>query len=75
MGYQDRLCVSHDWSLARFRSRKSPAGSPEKRKKINPYGFLFIRDVVFPQLREMGVSEKVISTLLVNGPRKFFEGK
>jgi len=75
MGYADRLCVSHDWSLARFLSRPSPAGSPAKRKKINPYGFLYIKEKVFPQLRKMGVPEKTLSTLLVNGPRNFFEGK
>jgi phosphotriesterase-related protein len=73
-GYADRLCVAHDWSLARCLSTVSPAGSPEKRAIINPYGFLYIRDMVFPQLREMGVGEDVIQNLLVDGPRNFFEG-
>jgi phosphotriesterase-related protein len=74
-GYMGQLCVAHDWSLARFLSRKSPAGSPAKRKKINPYDFLYIKEVVFPILREMGASESVIGRLLVEGPRNFFEGK
>lgn len=74
-GYMGQLCVAHDWSLARFLSRKSPAGSPAKRKKINPYNFLYIKEVVFPMLREMGVSESVLSRLLVEGPRNYFEGK
>jgi phosphotriesterase-related protein len=74
-GYMGQLCVAHDWSLARFLSRKSPAGSPAKRKKINPYNFLYIKEVVFPMLREMGVAENVLSRLLVDGPRNYFEGK
>jgi len=74
-GYMGQLCVAHDWSLARCLSRVSPAGSPAKRKKVNPYNFLYIKEVVFPMLREMGVSEKVISRLLIDGPRNFFEGK
>ncbi len=73
-GYKDRLCVSHDWSLARHVASDSPIGSPQKRKKLNPYNYLYIKNTVFPQLREMGVSEEVISTVLVDAPRKFFEG-
>jgi phosphotriesterase-related protein len=72
--YKDRICLSHDWSLARYLAKDSPLGSPEKRKKLNPHGYLYIKTVVFPQLREMGVPEEVISRLCVAGPRKFFEG-
>jgi phosphotriesterase-related protein len=74
-GFQKRLCISHDWSLARVVQSQSPIGSPEKRKMWNPHGFLYIQKVVFPQLREMGVSEEIIKKLLVEGPRNFFEGK
>jgi phosphotriesterase-related protein len=74
-GHQDHLCLSHDWSLARVNEAKTIIGTPEKRKIINPEGFLYINRVVFPQLRELGVSEKVISRLLVEGPRNFFEGR
>jgi phosphotriesterase-related protein len=74
-GYTDRLCLSHDWSLARHLASDSHLGSPEKRKKLNPYKYLYIKKVVFPQLREMGVSEDIISRLLVDGPRNFFEGR
>ena len=75
LGYKGRLCVSHDWALARHVASDSPIGSPGKRKKLNPHDYLYIKNVVFPQLREMGVSESVISTLLVEAPRNFFEGK
>jgi phosphotriesterase-related protein len=73
-GYKDRLCISHDWALARHVANDSPIGSPQKRKKVNPHNYLYIKNVVFPQLREMGVSEDVISSILVDAPRKFFEG-
>ena len=73
-GYKDRLCVSHDWSLARHVAKDSPIGSPAKRKKRNPHDYLYIKKVVFPQLLEMGVSEEIIGSLLVDAPRNFFEG-
>ncbi|GAG08943.1 unnamed protein product, partial [marine sediment metagenome] len=38
------------------------------------YGYLYIKEVVFPQLREMGVSEATLNSLCVDGPRNFFEG-
>jgi phosphotriesterase-related protein len=73
-GYKDRLCLSHDWSLARHMANDSPIGSPEKRKKMNPHGYLYIKNIVLPQLREMGVSEDTINSLLIDSPRNFFEG-
>ena len=74
-GFAGRLCISHDWSLARYVASDSNIGTPEKRQKMNPHGYLYIKNVVFPQLLEMGVSQKVINSLLVDGPRNFFEGK
>ena len=73
-GYKERLCLSHDWSLARHVAKDSPLGSPKKRAKLNPHGYLYINNVVFPQLREMGISEETINSLLVDSPRNFFEG-
>jgi len=73
-GYKDRLGVSHDWSLARHVANDSIIGSPSKRKQINPYDYLYIKKVVFPMLQEMGVPEKVVDSILIDAPRKFFEG-
>ncbi len=73
-GYKDRLCLSHDWSLARHMDNDTRTGTPRKREKLNPHGYLYIKNVVFPQLREMGVSDNIIDRLLIDGPRKFFEG-
>jgi len=48
--------------------------SEEERSARNPHGFLYIKKVVIPRLKEMGVSEDILSTLCVDGPRNFFEG-
>ncbi|MFH1031812.1 MAG: hypothetical protein V1767_04550 [Chloroflexota bacterium] len=70
VGYAERLLPSHDWTLG-WPKTENMADDHEER---NPYYFLFIKKVVFPQLREMGVSKKVIDSLFVDNPRKFFEG-
>jgi phosphotriesterase-related protein len=72
-GQIDRLLPSHDMSLV------SPEAfyPPEVKESIakgNPYGYLYLKKVVFAHLREMGVPEAVLKTLCINGPRKFFEG-
>ena len=72
-GYADRLCPSHDHLLLRVMAA-NPEITEEERLRNNPYGVLYIKKVVFPMLKEMGVSEDVLNTLCVNGPRNFFEG-
>ncbi len=72
-GYAERLLPSHDggvtWSLA-----SSSSQAQEERKKANPYGWLYLKKVVFPQLAEMGVPKATINRLCVDNPRRFFEG-
>jgi phosphotriesterase-related protein len=72
-GWIDRLLPSHDFGLATPETFYPP-DVKESIEKDNPYGYLYIKKVVFHQLREMGVPEAVLNTLCVNGPRKFFEG-
>ena len=71
-GYADRLCPSQDRSILRILTA-NPDKEPE-RLRLNPHGYLYIKNVVFPQLREMGVSEAILNSLCINGPRNFFEG-
>ena len=66
-----RLCPSHDRVTL---TGLEPGQTLEERHKPNPDGFLYIRNVVFGQIREMGVSEEIIKGLCVDGPRNFFEG-
>lgn len=71
-GYTDRICPSHDRSAGRVMAAM-PMITEEERLRMNPHGFLYMKKVVFEQLREMGVSEDIINRLCVVGPRNFFE--
>ena len=71
-GYIDRLCPSHDCIL----SYVLPSGmTTEQYEVMNPHRYLYLKNVVFPWLREMGVPEAKINQLCVVGPRNFLEGK
>jgi phosphotriesterase-related protein len=77
-GWAHRLLPSHDSSLVWLRQEGLPPGevmTAEERRKRNPYGYLYMKKVVFSQLKEMGVSEAKLNRLCVNGPKNFFEGK
>lgn len=71
-GFADRLCPSHDSSLAYVLPDKQTA---KERESANPHRYLYMKKIVFPWLEEMGVSNSIISKLCINGPRNFFEGK
>jgi len=72
-GWADRLCPSHDRSAISFIG-PDWRQMEEERRRYNPHGYLYIKEVVFGQLRQMGVSEEVIGGLCVNGARNFFDG-
>ncbi len=72
-GYGDRLLPSHDWSSV-WVAAEAPLISQEEREARNPYGYLYMKKVVFPQLREMGVPEATLNRLCVDNPRHFLEG-
>jgi phosphotriesterase-related protein len=72
-GWTDRLLPSHDCSLTNPLTFYPP-DVQESIEKGNPYGYLYLKKVVFLWLKEMGVDESVLNTLCVNGPRRFFEG-
>jgi phosphotriesterase-related protein len=77
-GWAHRLLPSHDHALVWLRQEGLPPGevmTAEERRKRNPYGYLYMKKVVFSQLKEMGVSEAQLNRLCVNGPKNFFEGK
>jgi phosphotriesterase-related protein len=72
-GWTDRLLPSHDCSLA-TPDTFFPPEVKESILKGNPYGYLYLKKVVFAQLEEMGVPKAILDTLCVNGPRNLFEG-
>ncbi len=69
-GHGAKLLPSHDWALARITSDVTP----EERRSRNPHGFLYMKNVVFPQLEEMSVSEADRENLFTDNPKRFFEG-
>lgn len=71
-GYAARICPSHDRLVLRVMAGM-PMITEEERLRMNPHGFLYMKKVVFEQLREMGTSEEILNRLCVNGPRSFFE--
>jgi len=74
-GYADRLLLSHDGiSLTTLFDKVSKADQ-NKIDRENPYGLLYISKATLPGLREMGVSEEIVASLLVDNPRRFFEGQ
>ena len=73
-GYASRLLLGHDACLVSSLFDNVPEAAKKKLETDNPYGFLYIHKVVIPKLREWGVSEKNIQMLVVDNPRRFFEG-
>jgi phosphotriesterase-related protein len=72
-GWTDRILLSHDCGLVNPLTFYPP-DVQESIEKGNPFGYLYLKKVVFVWLREMGVGETVINNLCVNGPKRFFEG-
>ena len=46
----------------------------EMRTQFNPDSILFIYRKVLPRLRELGIGQDVLDTILIENPRRFFEG-
>lgn len=71
-GWAHRLLPSHDYLIV-----KSVPEIPAKLRDFiengNPYGLLYIKKVLFPLIREMGVSDEVLNNLCITGPQHFFE--
>ncbi|MFC1803885.1 phosphotriesterase-related protein, partial [Thermoproteota archaeon] len=68
VGFGHKIMLSHDWSIT------APTFFLPGVDRGNPDGYLFISRKVLPRLREMGVSEDMINQMMVENPRRFFEG-
>ena len=71
-GFADRIMLSHDASVNMTYYGVQAMDGGERH---NPDGFLFTTRHVLPMLREMGVPEETITQIMVNNPRRFFEGR
>jgi phosphotriesterase-related protein len=70
-GYGNRIMLSHDYSVPKARHG---AAVQEERRRANPDGYNFIARRVLPRLKELGASEEDIHKIMVENPRRFFEG-
>jgi phosphotriesterase-related protein len=70
-GHTNRIMLSHDHSVPKARYGLAVQ---EERIKYNPDGYNFITRNVLPRLLDMGVSEETINQIMVENPRRFFEG-
>ena len=70
MGLVNRMTLSHDYPLSFLLSQEMN----EERQTYNPDGICFINRVVLPRLRELGVGDEAINTMMVDNPRRFFGG-
>ena len=71
VGYANRIMLSHDHSVPKARYGLEVQ---EERFKYNPDGYNFITRNVIPRLKHLGVSEESINQIMVENPRRFFEG-
>ena len=74
LGYTKSICLSHDEAIVSSLIDTLPQWHRDQLHEINPHLFLFINKVVWPRLREMGVSEATRNEIMVENPRRFFEG-
>jgi phosphotriesterase-related protein len=67
-GYAEKLVLAHDASCT---IDWFPAGA--KEQAVPHWNFRHISEDVLPALRERGVTEEQITTMLVDNPRRYFE--
>ncbi len=66
-GYADRMALAHDASCY------FDWVEPQFLEAAPNWNFLHISKDVLPRLRELGVSEEQIDTMLIDNPRRWFE--
>jgi phosphotriesterase-related protein len=66
-GYADRMVLSHDVSC------HLDMVDPRLLTLMPSWSYLHIHDEVLPYVRERGVTEEQITTMLVDNPRRYFE--
>ena len=71
-GFGHRIMLGHDWSVTLTIASKQ---AQEDRRTYNPDGYLFITRNVLPGLKELGASQEDIDKIMVDNPRRFFEGQ
>lgn len=70
MGLTEQIAMSHDYTISALFLPEME----EERRAYNPDSISFITRKVLPRLREMGVSNEAIHTMVVDVPRRYFGG-
>jgi phosphotriesterase-related protein len=73
MGYENRLMMSHDFVVF-WLGREFPPMSEEAAKAMSDWNMLNIFQNVIPALKQSGITDQQIHTLMVENPRRLFEG-
>ena len=69
-GYEAKTALSHDIALSFFRIPEQ-----ERRASSNEDGICLISRKVLPRLRDLGISDSSIKTMMVDVARNLFDGK
>ena len=70
-GWAHRIMLGHDWSVALLIAHREARAA---RDIANPDGYLFITRRVLPRLAQLGASQNDIHKIMIDNPRRFFEG-
>lgn len=70
-GWAHHIMLGHDWSVALLIAHREARA---QRDIANPDGYLFITRRVLPRLAQLGASQDDIHKIMIDNPRRFFEG-
>lgn len=70
-GWAHRIMLGHDWSVALLIAHREARA---QRDIANPDGYLFITRRVLPRLAQLGASQDDLHKIMIDNPRRFFEG-
>jgi phosphotriesterase-related protein len=70
LGYQKKISLSHDFPITFMRLPDQELA----RQEQNPEGICFISRIVLPRLRQLGVQDSAIESMMVDVPRNLFDG-
>jgi phosphotriesterase-related protein len=68
-GWAERLMLGHDYAPMAVLAGQEPVSSDE------PTRYLFLNTVALPALREQGIDEATITTMMRDVPRRFLTGE
>lgn len=73
LGHADRLLLGHD-SVSTFLSRGGFEPPPEIAEKLTNWNPTHLIKNIFLRLKEAGISQEDIDTMMIDNPRRYFEG-